>query len=80
MSDKSVSLRKKQNKGGPAMHRSILAALDSFLALYEATKQPRWLAHALSAADYTESWIWNVPLPGNVPDPHCNRHDGPKLV
>ncbi len=42
-----------------------MASLDAFMALYEATKQPKWLARAKSAGDYTESWIWiwNVPLP-----------------
>ena len=35
-----------------------MAALDAFLSLYEATKERKWLARALSAADFTESWIW----------------------
>jgi hypothetical protein len=47
-----------------------MAALDAFMALYESTKNPKWLTAAASAADYSESWIyiWNVPLPGHVPD------------
>ena len=58
-----------------------MASLDAFLALYEATKAPKWLSHALSAADYTESWIWlwNVPLPGHVPDPHLRWRNGPMV-
>jgi hypothetical protein len=58
-----------------------MAALDAFIALYEATKQPKWLSRALSAADYTESWIWiwNVPLPGNVPDKKLRWRNGPMV-
>jgi hypothetical protein len=55
-----------------------MASLDAFIALYEATKDPKWLSRALSAADYTESWIWiwNVPLPGHVPDAHLRWRNG----
>jgi hypothetical protein len=58
-----------------------MASLDAFLALYEATHQRQWLAHALSAADYTESWIWvwNVPLPGHEPDTHLRWRNGPMV-
>ena len=39
------------------------------------------LTRALSAADYTESWIWiwNVPLPGNVPDRQLRWRNGPMV-
>jgi hypothetical protein len=42
-----------------------MASIDAFLALYETTKERKWLVRAMAAADYTESWIWiwNVPLP-----------------
>ncbi|HEX4027026.1 MAG TPA: hypothetical protein VHX18_05355 [Rhizomicrobium sp.] len=58
-----------------------MASLDAFMALYEATRQPRWLSRALSAANYTESWIWiwNVPLPGHVPDAHLRWRNGPMV-
>jgi hypothetical protein len=58
-----------------------MASLDAFMALYEVTKQQKWLSHALSAADYTESWIWiwNVPLPGNVPDKQLRWRNGPMV-
>ena len=58
-----------------------MAALDAFMALYEATRQPKWLSHALSAADYTESWIWiwNVPLAGRVPDKQLRWRNGPMV-
>ena len=58
-----------------------MASLDAFMALYETTGQPKWLSRALSAADYTESWIWiwNVPLPGGVPDAHQRWRNGPMV-
>jgi hypothetical protein len=58
-----------------------MASLDAFMTLYEATKQKKWLSRALSAADYTESWIWiwNVPLPGNLPDKNLRWRNGPMV-
>ena len=42
-----------------------MLSMEAFLALYDATRESKWLAHARSAADYTESWIWiwDVPMP-----------------
>jgi hypothetical protein len=44
---------------------SGMLSLEAFLALYENTKDAKWLDRAKSAGDYTESWIWiwNVPMP-----------------
>jgi len=58
-----------------------MAALDAFMALYETTHDKKWLTRALSAADYTESWIWiwNVPLPGHAADPHQRWRNGPMV-
>jgi hypothetical protein len=41
-----------------------MLSLEAFLALYEATKEPKWLERAQVAGNYTESWIWiwNVPM------------------
>jgi hypothetical protein len=49
---------------------SGMLSLEAFLALYENTKEPRWLDRAKTAADYTESWIWiwNVPMPLDARD------------
>ncbi len=44
---------------------SGMLSLEAFLALYENTREKKWLERAKSAGDYTESWIWiwNVPMP-----------------
>ena len=49
---------------------SGMLSLEAFLALYENTKEPKWLERAKSAGDYTESWIWiwNVPMPLDAKD------------
>lgn len=50
---------------------SGMLSLEAFLALYENTKDTKWLEYAKTAGDYTESWIWiwNVPMPiGANPD------------
>ena len=41
-----------------------LIAIDAFLALYDVTKDPRWLACAEQAACYAETWMycWDVPM------------------
>jgi len=40
-------------------------ALAAFLALHDLTGEPRWLAAATQAADFTETWAysWNVSIP-----------------
>jgi hypothetical protein len=40
-------------------------AFDSYLALYDVTRDKKWLDAAIDAATFTETWIytWNVPLP-----------------
>lgn len=40
-------------------------SLEAYLALFEATKVPKWLQRAAAAGDYAETWIygWNVPMP-----------------
>jgi hypothetical protein len=42
-----------------------MLSMEAFLALYENTKEPKWLERAKAAGDYAESWIWiwNVPMP-----------------
>jgi hypothetical protein len=44
---------------------SGMLSLEAFLSLYENSKDKKWLERAMSAGDYTESWIWiwNVPMP-----------------
>jgi hypothetical protein len=44
---------------------SGMLSLEAYLALYENTKDTKWLDHAQAAGSYAESWIWiwNVPMP-----------------
>ena len=39
-------------------------SLEAYLALFEQTHDPRWLARARAAGDFAETWIygWNVPM------------------
>ena len=39
-------------------------SLEAYLALREATRDPKWLERAARAANYAETWIylWNVPM------------------
>jgi hypothetical protein len=57
---------------------SGMLSLEAFLALYENTKEPKWLERAKSAADYTESWIWiwNVPMPLDADDSRLHWKKG----
>ena len=51
--------------GDAADKESGMLSMEGFLALYENTKDTKWLDHAQTAGSYTESWIWiwNVPMP-----------------
>ena len=46
-----------------------MMALDAFLSLHDLTADPRWLAAAVQAADYSETWVycWNIPVPDGDP-------------
>lgn len=46
-----------------------LLALDSFLALYDATGRAAWLEAAAQAGAFGETWLyaWNVPVPPDDP-------------
>jgi hypothetical protein len=56
--------------GEVADKESGMLSMEAFLALYDNTKEPKWLERAKSAGDYTESWIWiwNVPMPLDAKD------------
>ena len=49
---------------------SGMLSMEAFLALYDNTKEPKWLDRAKFAGDYAESyiWIWNVPMPVDMTD------------
>jgi hypothetical protein len=57
---------------------SGMLSLEAFLALYDNTKESRWLDRARFAADYTESWIWiwNVPMPLDADDARLHWKKG----
>lgn len=45
-------------------------SLRGYLALYEATQDPKWLRRAQAAAEYAETWIyaWDVPMAADEDD------------
>jgi hypothetical protein len=49
---------------------SGMLSMEAFLALYDNTKESKWLERAQSAAEYAASyiWIWNVPMPLDAND------------
>ncbi len=49
-------------------------SLEAYLALYEATRDRKWLVCAQGAAHFAETWIyiWNVPMPAD--DLAADRH------
>jgi uncharacterized protein YyaL (SSP411 family) len=57
---------------------SGMLSMEAFLALYDATKETKWLERAKIAADYTESWIWiwNVPMPMDADDARLHWKKG----
>ena len=42
-----------------------MLSMEAYLALYEVTKEKKWLERAQAAGNFAESWIWiwNVPMP-----------------
>ena len=62
-----------------------MMALDAFLALYDIAQDSRWLAAAVRAADYSETWVycWNIPMPPHDPKivfPRGRRTEGLSLI
>jgi len=62
-----------------------MMALDAFLALYDIAQDKRWLAAAVQAADYSETWVycWNIPMPPGDPKivfPKNRRTEGLSLI
>ncbi len=55
-----------------------MLSLEAFLSLYDATKEPKWLEYAQTAATFTESWIWiwNVPMPLDATDAQLHWKKG----
>ncbi len=57
-------------------------SLEAHLALYEATKDTKWLDRAKVAANYAETWmyIWNVPMPEDESDDSLHWKKGVPTV
>jgi len=53
-------------------------SLEAYWALFEATKEARWLERAKGAANYAETWIyiWNVPMPYQATAPNAQWKPG----
>ena len=59
-----------------------MLSMEAFLSLYDATREPKWLARAEAAADYAESWIWiwNLPMPLDADNAHLHWKKGVPTV
>ena len=57
-------------------------ATEAYLALYEATRERKWLERAKVAADYAETWIWawNMPMPEDESDEALHWKKGVSTV
>ncbi len=58
-------------------------SLEAYLALYDATREKKWLICAQGAAAYAETWIylWNVPMPSEDTSPRGRQwHPGASTV
>jgi hypothetical protein len=61
---------------------SGMLSLEAFLALYENTRDRKWLDRAKTAGDFAESWIWiwNVPMPLDADDSKLHWKKGVPTV
>ena len=55
-----------------------MLSMEAFLALYDSTREPKWLERAETAADFAESWIWiwNLPMPVDADDANLRWKKG----
>lgn len=53
-------------------------SLEAYLALYNSTKDKKWLDCAIVAANFSETWIyqWNIPMPVDMVDKNLNWKHG----
>ncbi len=57
-------------------------SLEAYLALYESTKDQKWLERAKMAAAFSETWIyiWNVPMPEDERDEDLHWKKGVSTI
>lgn len=53
-------------------------SLEAYLALYNSTKDKKWLDCAIMAANFAETWIylWDIPMPVDIEDENLNWKHG----
>ena len=59
-----------------------MLSLEAYLALYDATKEPKWLERAKAAGNFAESWIWiwNLPMPPDADNAQLHWKKGVPTV
>ena len=59
-----------------------MLSLEAYLALYDATKDPRWLERAKAAGNFAESWIWiwNLPMAADADNAQLHWKKGVPTV
>jgi hypothetical protein len=57
-------------------------SLEAYLALHRHTSDAKWVERARMAANFAETWIyiWNVPMPADVPDEELHWEKGVSTV
>ncbi|MGD0156333.1 MAG: hypothetical protein ABSB50_09550 [Terracidiphilus sp.] len=68
--------------GDAADKESGMLSMDAFLALFDTTREPKWLYRAKMAGDYAETyiWLWNVPMAPGLPDTELGWKHGVSTV
>ena len=59
-----------------------MLSLEAYLALYDATKDPKWLDRAKAAGNFAESWIWiwNLPMAADADNAQLHWKKGVPTV
>jgi hypothetical protein len=68
--------------GDAADKESGMLSMEAYLALYDRTKESKWLDRAKMAANYAETyiWLWDVPMAPGLPDSELGWKHGVSTV